>query len=73
MVESIDKIRSVINNEGKTSEVSPWNKPFAVVSVVKVTEPRSTWEVGPAHAMGMITVTLVEVTTPWPGSVTEPV
>ena len=47
VVESINKVRRAINNDDKTSEVSAQTKPFAVALVVKVSEPRSSWEMSP--------------------------
>lgn len=47
MVESINKVRRAVNNDDKTSKVSAQTKPFAVPLVVKVSEPRSSWEMGP--------------------------
>lgn len=46
-MESINKVRRAVNNDDQTSEVSAQTKPFAVALVVKVTEPGSTWEMGP--------------------------
>ena len=55
VVESINKVRRAVNNDDQTSEVSAHMKPFAVALVVKVTEPRSTWEMGPCvHLWGLL-------------------